>query len=95
MSTLGIVPWRIAGVEQGMMVCPLVPLGSDPEQLHHTLLHGDVLNMAQEMLLHLDVYLNLPGQNRPLPFSCRGTFGSECPRAWCWGGSTEAGWDCW
>lgn len=58
LEALAELPWRRVAVEQGMTACGMAPFGSDPEQLHHTLLLCEVLNMAQEMLLCLDVYLN-------------------------------------
>lgn len=41
-----------------MLVCTVVPLSSEPEQLHHILLQCDVLNLAREMLLSLDIYMS-------------------------------------
>ena len=55
---LAKVPWRIAGAEQGIMVSPTVLLSNDPELLPHALPPRDVLNVAQEMLPCLGVYLN-------------------------------------
>lgn len=43
---------------QNMLVCTVVPLSSEPEQLHHILLQCDVLNLAREMLLSLDIYMS-------------------------------------
>ena len=66
-------------MERRRMVYPMIPLGSNPEQLHHMLLHTDGPNMAPEMLLHLEIYL--PCQLRtghcPLAAKGRGTFGSK------------------
>lgn len=62
------------------MVNPMVLPSSDPEQLHCTLPHHDVLNLVQETAAPPGCLLELPAQNRSPPFNCWGSFGLECPQ---------------